>query len=203
LMKIDELVAALDGSSKDSTVAIPAAVFDGSEVPRLDDDRKITPISDVEELIEVCGRVLEDSSLIDDGERAIDGISRLHDEKPDDIAELIGPLLKRATTLFKKRHKAPFVGESITADLCGLIQLWVHPQPVTVRHTKSMHGTPQLEIHGVFEEPYSTWRTHPTPLTFLSECPARPIAVSPRRRCSSSWARIVSSCVFSRPSSTR
>ena len=59
------------------------AVFDGTEIPRLDADRKITPISDVEELIEVCGRVLEDSSLIDDGERAIDGISRLHGEKPE------------------------------------------------------------------------------------------------------------------------
>ena len=169
LMKIDEFVAALDGSSDDSPVAIPAAVFDGTEIPRLDDDRKITPISDVEELIEVCGRVLEDSVLIDDGERAIDGISRLHAEKPDDFADLVGPLLKRATTLFKKRHKAPFVGESITADLCGLVQVWVHPQPVTVRDTKNMHGTPQLEIHGVFDEPYSTWRTHPTPLTFLSE----------------------------------
>ena len=169
LLKIDELVAALDGCSRDSAVAIPAATFDGTEIPRLDADRKITPISDVEELIEVCGRVLEDSSLIDEGERAIDGISRLHGEKPDDFRDLVGPLLKRATTLFKKRHKAPFVGESITADLCGLVQVWVHPQSVTVRHTTSKHGTPQLEIHGVFEEPYSTWRTHPTPLTFLSE----------------------------------
>lgn len=168
LMKVDELAAALDGSSEDS-VAIPAAVFDGTEIPRLDADRKITPISNVEELIEVCGRVLEDSSLIDDGERAIDGISRLHGEKPDDFAELIGPLLKRATTLFTKRHKAPFVGESITCDLCGLIRLWVHPQPVTVRHTKNMHGTPQLEIHGVFDEPFSTWGTPPTPLAFLSQ----------------------------------
>lgn len=169
LMKIGELVAALDGTSEKSAVAIPAATFDGTEIPRLDVDRKMTPISDVEELIEVCGRVLEDSSLIDDGERAIDGISRLHGEKPDDFADLVGPLLKRTTTLFTKRHKVPFAGESITADLCGLIHLWVHPRPVTVPNTKNMHGTPQLEIHGVFDEPFSTWRTHATPLTFLSQ----------------------------------
>lgn len=136
LMKIDELVATLESGSNDSTVTIPAATFNGTEIPRLDPDRRLTQISSLEELIDVCGRVLENSALIDDGERAIDGLSRLASNKPDDFAELIGPLLKRATTFIKKRDKVPFTGESISSDLCGLICAWVSPQPITVRHTE-------------------------------------------------------------------
>lgn len=167
LMRIDELADSLDAGTTPLT-GIPAVTFNGTEFPRLDPVRRVAPIENLEELIEVCGRVLEDSSLIDDGERALDGLSRLAGNRPDDFSELIGPLRKRATTLITKRRKVPFAGESLTCDLCGLICVWANGGPPEIRYGKNDFGNPQIEIHGVLDEAISTWQATLQPLTFLS-----------------------------------
>ncbi len=104
-------------------VAVPAASFDGTDISRLDPAEQLTPIEDLDELIDVCARVIEDESLADDAERAMDGLSRLCDQRPDDFPQRVGPLLKRATHLLKE-DMAPFRGMGPDSDLCGLVYTW-------------------------------------------------------------------------------
>ncbi|MCA9060861.1 MAG: hypothetical protein KDA85_20255, partial [Planctomycetaceae bacterium] len=76
LLRIDVLTASVNTPSSDS-IEIPATVFDGTEFPRLDPARKITPITDADELLRVCAQVMEEDTRIDDGERAMAALARL------------------------------------------------------------------------------------------------------------------------------
>ncbi len=82
--------------------SIPAACFDGTDIPRLVGIARIEPIESVEELIDVCARVVEDGALIDDAERCIDGLARLVASKPPNFDQLSGPLMKRTRKLIAK-----------------------------------------------------------------------------------------------------
>lgn len=119
LFGIDALLANLETQ----TVEIPAAPFDGTEIPRLKESHRVMPIENLDDLIDVCARVVEDDGQVDDAERAIDGLSRLCDLKPDDFSVRIGPLAKRVTQRLKK-ETAPFLGNGPGDDLCGLIHAW-------------------------------------------------------------------------------
>ncbi len=102
---------------------IPAAIFDGTEILRLKDSQQLAPIADLDELIDACARVVEDEELVDEAERAFDGLSRLCNQTPDDFARRVGPLAKRATQRLKK-HVFPFLGIGPADDLCGLVLAW-------------------------------------------------------------------------------
>ena len=52
--------AALDALQ--NGVDIPALVFDGTEIPRLDPTRRLVPITDLDELIDLFARVIEDQA---------------------------------------------------------------------------------------------------------------------------------------------
>lgn len=106
---------------------LPATQFDGTDIPRLDPEKKLSPIKDLDELIEVCSRVAEDGDLIDDAFRALDGISRLCDQRPDDFDQRTGPLRKRIKTLLKQQ-RFPFLASGPGHDLCGVIDAWLNEQ---------------------------------------------------------------------------
>ena len=46
---------------------------------------------------------------------------------------------------------------------------WNNGQPVTAKLVKSQHGSQQLEITGLREEPLRTWHQPATPLAFMSQ----------------------------------
>ena len=106
-------------NSKGGVLSIPAAIFDGTEIPRLTLVQPVTPIENVEELIDVCARVIEDGTLVDDAERCIDGLARLCASKPDDIEKMIAPLLKRVRKQLEKGC-SPFCGVDPANDVMGL-----------------------------------------------------------------------------------
>lgn len=116
---IDALAAHLEAGRLD----VPAATFDGTDVARLAPERRLAPIEDLDDLIDVCARVIEDETLVDDAERACDGLARLCGDKPADFDQRIGPLLKRARQRLKK-DAAPFLGMGPADDLCGLVYAW-------------------------------------------------------------------------------
>ena len=116
-------IDALEANIAAGRTEIPAAIFDGTDIPRLKYVEPLTPIKDLEELIDVCARIVEDEELVDDAERAMDGLSRLCDQKPADFAARTGPLVKR-TLQRMKRDVAPFLGNGPGDDLCGLICAW-------------------------------------------------------------------------------
>ncbi len=116
LFSIDSLRESL----KDGEFSIPAAVFDGTEIARLSMPRHLTPIETIEDLIDVCARVIEDGTLVDDAERCIDGLVRFCGNKPDDLGQRIAPLLKRVRQLLKKGC-SPFCGVDPANDVMGLV----------------------------------------------------------------------------------
>lgn len=109
----------LKKNRSDGVFAIPAAVFDGTDIPRLALVQRMTPIEDIEELIDVCARVIEDGSLVDDAERCIDAFARLCDAKNDGTEAMCAPLLKRTRKLLQK-GSCPFCGVDPANDLMGL-----------------------------------------------------------------------------------
>ena len=119
LFGIETLLANIEAGRAE----IPAATFDGTEIPRLKDSHRLTPIADLDELIDVCARVVEDEQRVDDAERAFDGLSRLCDQKPDDFARRVGPLAKRVTQRLQN-EASPFLGKGPGDDLCGLAYVW-------------------------------------------------------------------------------
>jgi hypothetical protein len=117
-------VNSLESNLRQGRLEIPAASFDGMDIPRLNAADRLNPVSNLDELIDLCARVVEDESLVDDAEQAMDGLSRLCDQRPDDFHQRVGPLLKRVTQRLKK-DAAPFMGIGPGDDLCGLVYAWV------------------------------------------------------------------------------
>lgn len=115
--------------------SVPAAVFDGTELPRLRLAHPIAAIADLDELVQVAAQVLESAASVDDFERFLDGISRLCDQRPDDFERRVSPLMKRIQQL-TKNGMAPFVGEGPAADACGLIHAWVTGVAAKIRFEK-------------------------------------------------------------------
>ncbi len=70
--------------------------FAAADVPRLDPARRIEPVADLDDLIELFTRVLEGAGAAEDVERLLDGVSRLCDQLPADFAARTAPLRARA-----------------------------------------------------------------------------------------------------------
>ena len=119
----------------DGAPAIPAATFDGTDIPRLDPDFRLEPINYLEELIDTCARVMEDGDLVDDAERAIDAMARLCGQRLDDFSASTGPLFKRTVKLLKKDY-CLFAGTGLGPDFRGLVYSWLKQQPWNRRRTK-------------------------------------------------------------------
>ena len=75
LAGVPESVAAVRGKHSD----LPALQFDGTEIPRLDPQRRLEPIIDLDTLIDLCSRLIESPEPVEDIDRCVDAISRLCD----------------------------------------------------------------------------------------------------------------------------
>jgi hypothetical protein len=126
LAGVDDLLSALEENSD----LIPALGLDPLAIPRLDPGRRIQPIEDLDELIEVFAHVLEEPDDPMEVERVLDGVSRLCTQRPDDFAARTGPLRKRAMERLAKLFAGPFVGCGALADLCGVARAWLHGEVV-------------------------------------------------------------------------
>jgi hypothetical protein len=102
---------------------IPAAPFSGMDIARLDPQAQLTPIDNLDDLIDTCARVVEEGTRIDDVELAMDALARLGDQKGDDFQARVAPLLKRVRQQLKN-CAAPFIGFGPSHDLCGLVYAW-------------------------------------------------------------------------------
>src|SRR5262249_48331623 len=114
LASVDTLLSALEANS-DSNLALD---LDPLAIPRLDPDRRVKPIEDLDELIDVFAHVLEVPEEPTEVERVLDGVSRLCDQRPDDFAARTGPLRKRALDRLGKLSAGPFIGCGGLVGLC-------------------------------------------------------------------------------------
>lgn len=141
LAGVDDLLSALEENSGN----IPTLDLDPLAIPHLDPDGRITPIHDVDELIDVFSHVLEEPDNPMEVERVLDGVSRLCDQRPDDFADRTGPLRNRAMGLLAKLFAGPFIGCGVLADLCGVARAWLCGEVVmpvkkgVYQHDKTLH----------------------------------------------------------------
>lgn len=137
LAGLDALLAA----AKAGHGEIAALDFGPLEVPRLDPAAKIDPLDDLDSWIDACAHYLENRDLIDEGERVLDGISRLCGEVPADFERRIGPLAKRVEKLYR-RACLPFVGYGLWHDVIGTVRAWLSGQVVKPVRKKNQRGYP-------------------------------------------------------------
>ena len=151
LFGLDAIVA----QPRDGVWRLGAASFDGTELPWLAGRAPIAAIDDLDELVDVAARVLEDAGGPDEPERVFDGLSRLCAQRPADFERRVSPLLKRAEQLMQ-RGCTPFSGEGPASDLCGLIHAWVHGEPATVELVEQHgHGVVKTTIGGQAHTQYA------------------------------------------------
>ena len=79
---------------------LPALEFDGTEFPRLDPERRLEPIDDLDALIDLCSRLIENPEPAEDLDRCVDAISRLCDHRPSDFEKRTSPLTARVQNRF-------------------------------------------------------------------------------------------------------
>ncbi len=123
-------IDALRKHMQDGRLEIPAAIYDGTDVARLSEVSRLQPIETIDELIDVCARVIEDGSLVDDAERCIDGLARLGQSKPEDLQQMAAPLLKRVRKLVLK-GRGPFCGIDPAWDVLGLFYAFCTGRVIT------------------------------------------------------------------------
>lgn len=166
LFAIDDLESSLTSG----LLKIPAVKFDGTDIPRLRFVKPLTPIKDVEELIDVAARVIEDGSLVDDVERCIDAMARLCAAKPDDFDSLIAPIMKRTIKLIKK-GAMPFCGADPAHDILGLLVAFCDGEvirPKIVKRKQPYDSDTELKITFRDEEQTGWDINWSKPVGFLS-----------------------------------
>lgn len=107
-------------------IEIKALEFEPLDVPRLDPAATLAPVRDLDEWIDVCAHFLETPEEIDEGERVLEGLSRMGDQSPeeDDLARRLGPLRKRIEKIYSG-YCGPFLGLRLRDDVCGVVRAWI------------------------------------------------------------------------------
>jgi Family of unknown function (DUF6493) len=124
---------------------LPAATFDGTELPRLVGQEPIVPVRDLDELVDLASQAIENAVGPDDFERVLDGLARLCDQRPDDFEVRTAPLLKRIEHRMK-RDFTPFSAEGPASDLCGLLHAWITGGVATSSRAKNEHGYEMVTV---------------------------------------------------------
>jgi len=100
---VPEALAAVRGERSD----FPALNFDGTEIPRLDPEGRLEPIDDLDTLIDLCSRLIENPQPAADIDRCVDAISRLCDQRPPDFEKRTAPLAARVRQRLGDRGLIP------------------------------------------------------------------------------------------------
>jgi hypothetical protein len=103
---------------------IPSVAFDPMDVPRLDPERRIEPIEDLDTLLERFAAVLEDPSSPDEVERVLDAVSRLCDRHPTDFDDRVAPLRAQALEVLKNIGRTEWFESALRWGLARLAVQW-------------------------------------------------------------------------------
>lgn len=131
---------------------LPAAL-DLSEIefPRLDPDRQVKPIADMEELLDLLTTALEVVTSVEDYERILDGVSRLCRTRPDGFDRRSAPLLRRAGQVigeFDRPQETWYAVGPWPHGIAYLIRAWLVPKPSNVieNRKRSAYLTREEEV---------------------------------------------------------
>ena len=130
---------------------IPVAPFGIKDAPRLDPDRKIMPVHDLDSSIALFARMIEKAHDGDDLERLLDGLARLSDQIPADFAARTAPLRARADHLSQ-------AAQHLRQQLSLLALGWIDGKPAGPRYLQSEHGLPLILTRRI--NAVAGWATH-------------------------------------------
>lgn len=127
LARIDEVLTALERGVFD-----PAPLtFDGTEIPRLDPDKSLAPIANLDELLDLLGRLVHKLDDADDFERALDGLCRLCDQRPPDFAARTAPLRSQVEKALDPSDEWSMAyAEGMQPELLQHVFAWLQPIPL-------------------------------------------------------------------------
>lgn len=122
---LDQAIQALEGS----VTFAPALRLNAYDVPRLDPEKAMVPISDIDDLAYRLLHIMESGSDWEEIEQCIDGINRLCIESPADLTERLAPLRKRAIDKLSDSNRdfvssTPFSGFNMVGDVAALCIAW-------------------------------------------------------------------------------
>ncbi len=146
LQKTAGVASALE-AVRANTLSLAPLDLRGAGFRRLAEERRLQPVRDVDELIDLFSSVLEHEGPADDIERILEGVARLCDQRPDDLAKRAGPLRKRAAG-FLKQVEIPFGWSKPRLDLSAVALAWL-----TEDAPEAMKENPQLAA-------FPSWRAH-------------------------------------------
>jgi hypothetical protein len=149
ISRLDPELAELAGVGRsleafqDGKLDLTTVEFDGTEIPRLNPDAELQPVTELKNLIDICSKVLDEPWRIDDVELALDGISRLCSHMPADFEDQVNSLKKQAKELIQGQgihSTCPFLGRSVRLDLAGVIASWTTGHFSRPKRIKSFTG---------------------------------------------------------------
>lgn len=133
--------------------SIPSASFHGSanELPvsPLDLGRAITPIENLEELMEKSAYILENPNDIAETERVLDGLVRFSNMDKTHMERAIKPLLKRAVKIQEKAGKT--FDEQAQALIAQSIRACFDPALVEAKEYVGEQHYPLLRLHQILQ----------------------------------------------------
>ncbi len=98
-------------------------------IPRRDPDSRVNPIADLDELISAVATFVEKVDDVMELERILDGISRLHREKPSDFDKRVDALRKQVLKRSETYNDSTLdVGANI--ELRTLVTTWLDMAPI-------------------------------------------------------------------------
>jgi hypothetical protein len=118
---------------------LPAVTFDPMAIPRLDPQRRIVPIDDLDTLLERFAAVLEDPSSPDEVERVLDGVSRLCGQQSEDFFDRAAPLHAQAADIFCNIGRSEWSESSLRLPLSWLAFRWAK-RPVRDDYAEILRG---------------------------------------------------------------
>jgi hypothetical protein len=119
---------------------LPALTFDGTEIPRLDPGRRLEPIDDLDTLIELCSRLIEDLKPLEDVDRCVDAISRLCDGRPADFEKRTAPLAAR---IRKRLAEPPSLSTLLLSYFGVVVKSWLTSEvadPIPFNRFRALDG---------------------------------------------------------------
>lgn len=108
-------------ATANSEMQIPPTEFQGTEFKRLSEDKQLSPIVTIDELLDKALLVIETADRYTEAELVIDALARI---KPPDEHPNLGPLKKRINQLFRRVHGLFFQGCGYHIDLVAILSVW-------------------------------------------------------------------------------
>lgn len=152
-------------------VFAPALTLNAMDVPRLDPQLKIKPISDIDDLVYQLLHILEAKPNWDEVELCLDGLARLTAENTSDLAQRLTPLRKKVVDMLSTPNEwtgapAPFSNFDYKIDLAAVCFAWTDRfviEPKTgmsnplVGLANFVAGTPWA-VH--YKAPWGSWQAY-------------------------------------------